>query len=49
MVSKVAPSKIQAYKHAKFESLIPRATVASAKRSNIIEASRVGEVGGKRR
>ena len=37
-VFRASPSKIQAYKHAKFESLIPRATIAAAKRSNILSS-----------
>ena len=41
-VSRASPSKIQAYKHAKFESLIPRATIASAKRSNILSSKHRG-------
>ena len=41
-VFKASPSKIQAYKHAKFESLIPRATIASAKRSNILSSKHRG-------
>ena len=41
-VVKASPSKIQAYKHAKFEYLIPRATIASAKRSNILSANHRG-------
>ena len=44
----MSPSKIEAYKHAKFESLVSKAAIASAKRSSkIIEASRAGEIGGR--
>ena len=38
----VSHSKIQAYKHAKFESLIPRSEIASAKRSNILSSKHRG-------
>ena len=41
-VFRASPSKIQAYKHAKFESLIPRATIASAKRSIILSSKHRG-------
>ena len=41
-VCKASPSKIPAYRHAKFESLIPRATIASAKRSDISSSKHRG-------
>ena len=42
MGHKVSPSKIQACKHAKFEPLISRAAIASAKRSNILSSKHRG-------
>ena len=41
-VQQVSTSKIQAYKHAKFESLILKAAKASAKRSNILSSKHRG-------
>ena len=38
----MSPSEIQAYKHAKFETLISRATIASAERSNILASKHRG-------
>ena len=38
----MSPSEIQAYKHAKFETLNSRAAIASAKRSNILSSKRRG-------